>query len=326
MAKPREQFVGTMSARREEAQRVVGRSSLASRVFASIKEVVFFFYVYCGYVQLRDLILSLLGRSRVAVLYYHRVGGLDVLSRPAGEFRRDLDYLKHNYECISLKQFVERLEGGARFKRRAAVITFDDGYRDNFTEAVPALKALGVPATFFVATGFIGTDREFPHDLRGRPEAASVRTQARHPKLTWNDLRAMQADGFEIGSHTVNHTNLGKADAETIEREVRDSLAALGRELGARPRPFSFPWGKPEDISEQAVRAVKDANYYAAVSAYGGANTRESRVFNIRRVDVGNGHLSRLAMRARVAGLDPDYFRLKIANRNQGNLSNDVRE
>jgi hypothetical protein len=59
---------------------------------------------------------------------------------------------------------------------------------------------------------------------------------------------------------------------------------------------------------------VRRAGYYAAVSAYGGANTRGSSVFGIRRVDVGNGHLSRLAVRARVAGFDTDYLRLKIRN------------
>ncbi|HLG14439.1 MAG TPA: polysaccharide deacetylase family protein [Blastocatellia bacterium] len=293
------------------------RARFSDRLFALIKDAVFFVYLHCGYIQLRDAILSLLGRSRVAVLYYHRVGGLDVLTRPADEFQRDLAYLKRNYECMSLNQLVERLRTGGLFKRRAAVITFDDGYRDNFTEAVPALKAAGMTATFFVATGFIGTPREFPHDLRGESGEESGCVGARRPKLTWDDLRAMQAAGFEIGSHTVNHINLGRADAETIEREVRESLAALDRELGDRPRPFSFPWGKPEDISERARDAVKSAGYYAAVSAYGGANTRGSQVFNIRRVDVGNGYLSRLGMRARVAGLDPDFFRLKIANREQ---------
>lgn len=285
---------------------------LAARLGAFVKNAVFAFYLYCGYVQLRDLALSLLGRSRAVVLYYHRIGPRDVLTKPPDEFRRDLEYLKENYDCISFSELCERLRSGARPRRRSVVITFDDGYRDNFTAAVPALKEAGVTATFFVATGFIDTSREFPHDAR--EEASSEET--RFPKLTWDDLRAMEAEGFEIGSHTVNHANLGRTeDLETVEREVIDSLSALNHHLGSRARCFSFPWGKPSDISERAVGAVKRAGYYAAASAYGGANGPGSDLFNIRRLDVGNGALGGLALRARVAGLDPDYIRLKLKNR-----------
>ncbi|HEY7545872.1 MAG TPA: polysaccharide deacetylase family protein [Blastocatellia bacterium] len=282
--------------------------SLRQWLVASIKDLFFFIYLYCGYVQLRDFVLSIFGRSRAVVLYYHRIGQADVMTTSGEEFSRQLRYFKNNYECISLAELCRRLSDGRPFRRRSVVVTFDDGYRDNFTEAAPRLKELGLTATFFVSTGFIETERDFPHDLRA---------QASHhfPKLTWGDLREMEAEGFEIGSHTVNHTNLGKADGVTIEQEVYDSLAALGRKLGRRERAFSFPWGKPEDISADAIRIVGRAGYYAAVSAYGGANTRGADLFRVRRIDVGNGHLSRLAIRARIAGFDPDYLRLKIKNR-----------
>jgi peptidoglycan/xylan/chitin deacetylase (PgdA/CDA1 family) len=286
------------------------RQRLSLRLFMAVKEALFFIYLYCGYVQLRDFLFACLGRSRAVVLYYHRVGGRDVWTKPNKEFRNELAYLKSRYHCISFRELCERLEAGKPLRRRSAVITFDDGYRDNFTEAVPALKDAGLTATFFVATGFIDKEREFPHDLRalerGDIEALNF------PKLTWEDLRSMEAQNFEIGSHTVNHTNMGSADKMTIESELEDSLSALNRELGEKPRAFSFPWGKPQDMSECAIEIAKRANYYSAVSAYGGANTRGTKVFNIRRMDVGNGELSRLAVRARVAGFDPDYFRLKF--------------
>jgi peptidoglycan/xylan/chitin deacetylase (PgdA/CDA1 family) len=282
--------------------------SVRLRFVALIKDLLFFIYLYCGYVQLRDLILSLAGRSRAVVLYYHRIGQTDVLTTPAEEFQNQLRYFKNRYECISLAELCHRLSEGRRLGRRSLVITFDDGYRDNFTQAAPILKEAGLTATFFVSTGFIQTCRDFPHDLRDHNPSG------RFPKLAWDDLRQMEADGFEIGSHTINHISLGKADGATVEQEVYDSLAHLDRELGRRNRPFSFPWGKPEDISAEAVDCVRRAGYYAAVSAYGGANTRGQDAFEIRRVDVGNGKMSRLAVRARVAGFDTDYLRLKIKN------------
>lgn len=270
------------------------------------KDLLFRAYLLCGWVQLRDLVLSLLGRSRAVVLYYHRVGGRNVLTKPIDEFRDELTYIKKRYECVSLAELCRRAESGRPFRRRMAVVTFDDGYRDNFTNSVPVLNEAGIPATFFVSTGFIGTDREFPHDAGGS-------NLVPHSKLTWDDLRAMEAAGHEIGSHTVNHTNLGRSDAVTMESEVRDSLTALNHELERRPRPFSFPWGKPDDMPRQALEVVRSAGYYCSVSAFGGSNTTGADPFEIRRVDVGNGNLSRLAVRARIAGLDPDYLRLKLS-------------
>jgi peptidoglycan/xylan/chitin deacetylase (PgdA/CDA1 family) len=306
-----EQVMKTSGAQPTGAYSTTGsRQSSPSGLIAAAKEVFFFLYLYCGYVQLRDFLLACLGRSRAVVLYYHRVGGCDVWSKPIEEFRGELAYLKNQYECIGLRQLCERLGADQALRRRTAVITFDDGYRDNFTEAVPALKDAGLTATFFVATGFIATERDFPHDLRalerGDIEALNF------PKLTWDDLRSMEAAGFEVGSHTINHTNMGSADKPTIEIEVKDSLSILNHELGEKPRAFSFPWGKPRDLSAYAIEVARQANYYSAVSAYGGANTRGRELFNVRRVDVGNGELSRLAVRARIAGFDPDYYRLKL--------------
>ncbi len=307
-----ERFIKTLA--RANDLPAEARASLAARLRGFIKEGFFFIYLYCGYVQVRDLLRACFGRSRAVVLYYHRIGKGDVLTRTPKQFSEDLAYLKKHYECLSLSELCERLKTRQPFRRRAVVLTFDDGYRDNYTEAAPLLKKAGIPATFFVSTAYMGTERDFPHDLRDQETV--VTKLIRFPKLTWTDLRAMEVDGFEIGSHTINHTNMGSADRETIEGEIQGSLLRLNQELGAKPRAFSFPWGKPGDISEAAIEAVKRAGYYTAVSAYGGANSRSANRFNIRRVDVGNGEMSKLAMRARVAGFDPDFYRLKLTHRN----------
>ncbi|MDB5358200.1 MAG: hypothetical protein JWN24_4653 [Phycisphaerales bacterium] len=273
--------------------------------WAVTKDLLFWAYLHCGYVQARDAVLSLIGHSRAVVVYYHRIGCCDALGKPTNAFRSDLEYMKRHYACVSLAEMCRRLQGGRPLRRRSIAVTFDDGYRDNLTQALEPLLDAGVPATFFVATGFVGTTRQFPHDSHCSPALD-------HPKLTWPDLALMQSAGFEIGSHTVNHTNLGAADASTIHREMSDSLATLNRELGNRPRAFSFPWGKPVDIPCDAMNSARGIGYYAAASAFGGTNRRAASTFHVRRVDVGNGRLSRLAIRARIAGFDPDYLRLRI--------------
>ncbi|HEY6331601.1 MAG TPA: polysaccharide deacetylase family protein [Blastocatellia bacterium] len=290
------------------------RDRAGQHCYAAGKRFVMIVYLYSGFAGLRDLILSALGRSRVVVVYYHRIGQPDVLTRSLRDFEQDLRYYKENYECLSLSELCWRLKSGVTFRRRAVVITFDDGYRDNFTLAVPALRRARLTATFFVATGYVGTTREFAHDHRQAPDRNEAES---YPKLEWDDLRTMETLGFEVGSHTENHTNLGTASVQEVEQEVRDSFEALNRRLGKNPRPFSFPWGKPSDISPAALQCVKRVGYYCAASAYGGANRFGASTLDIKRIDVGNGGISRLAFKAKLAGFDPDYYRLKLRERSR---------
>jgi peptidoglycan/xylan/chitin deacetylase (PgdA/CDA1 family) len=271
-----------------------------------LKESLFWLYLHCGYVPLRDGVRSMLGRSRVVVLCYHRIGKQEVVGKTRQAFREDLAWLKKHYECIGLSEFCGRLREGRPMRRRTAIVTFDDGYLDNYTHAVPELMAAGMTATFFVATGYIGTDRIFPHDQKQGED---------YPKLTWEGLRAMGSEGFEIGSHTVEHANLGCVDESTMRRELSQSLEMLNCQLSWRQRAFAFPWGKPGDMPEAARRIASQLGYYAVASACGGVNSRGTDPMNIRRVDAGNGFLSRRAWQARVCGLDPDYLRYALTRR-----------
>lgn len=104
--------------------------------------------------------------SPVIVLIYHRVRDLpsdpEMLAVSPGNFRRQMKYLKQQFHIL---RFEEDWSG---LREPAVVITFDDGYADNFLEALPILEEVGMPATFFVSTGRIGTEREFWwHRLEG---------------------------------------------------------------------------------------------------------------------------------------------------------------
>jgi hypothetical protein len=153
-----------------------------------LKKAFYYVYLYSGYVAVRDFLLALSGRSRIVVLNYHRVEGRDTISKPVEHFIRDVQYLTRRYQCISFTELIELLRSGQPLRHSYRVITFDDGYRDNFTLAYPALARARVPAIFFVSTGFIGTDRVFPYDtpIPGAPEPR------RRPNMTWDDLREMQ--------------------------------------------------------------------------------------------------------------------------------------
>jgi peptidoglycan/xylan/chitin deacetylase (PgdA/CDA1 family) len=269
-----------------------------------LKKAFYYVYLYSGYVAVRDFLLALLGRSQIVVLNYHRVEGRDTVSKPIEHFIRDINYLARRYRCISFAELIELLQPGRPLRGTYRVITFDDGYRDNFTLAYPALTKAKVPAIFFVSTGFIGTDRTFPYDT----PIPGVSAPLRRPNMTWDDLREMQAGGYEIGSHTVNHANLGLADLNTIRSELTESMATLNSELGARPRAFAFPWGTPDAVPEAAFPEIKNAGYYAAAVVGGGCNRAGGDPFRIRRIDAGNGSVGWLELRVRMAGFDPDHF------------------
>ena len=98
----------------------------------------------------------------LVVLTYHRIAerGTDpfydpVISASPQTFRAQLEWLRNRMRILTLLELDERVRLGPPWKEPAAFVTFDDGYRDNFDEAVPILKELGVPATFFIPTEFL---------------------------------------------------------------------------------------------------------------------------------------------------------------------------
>ncbi len=279
---------------------------MAMGVKKALKQCIFFLYLHSGLLQVRNVWQRVRGQSRMVILYYHRVGPCDVLSQPVVRFRADMEYLARHYECLTLRELTRRVQAGQRPKRPVAVVTFDDGYRDNFTNAFAELKAVGVPGTFFVTTGFIGTDRPFPHDQRA--VAAGRAERADWPKMTWDDLRQMQAAGMEIGSHTVNHADMGSADAAIVEGEIRQSLAVLRRELGGGDRAFCYPWGGRKNVTSAAAQAIRDAGYYAAVTTRPGVVPDTADLLDLPRVDAGNGNMTRLATLAHIEGFGAGWM------------------
>lgn len=145
-----------------------------------------------------------------------------------------------------------------RAPRRAVAVTFDDGYASVRELAKPLLDAHGWPATIFVPTDFpgsgrplawegtdrwLGTDHE--HELRG---------------LGWDELRALAAAGWEVGSHTRSHPRLTRLDDATLRDELAGSRAACAEQLGDC-RSLAYPYG---DADARVVRAAADAGYTTA--------------------------------------------------------------
>jgi peptidoglycan/xylan/chitin deacetylase (PgdA/CDA1 family) len=132
-------------------------------------------------------------------------------------------------------------------------ITFDDGYEDFLSAALPTLERLGFSATVFVVAGMLGKENTWEH--RGGPRLPLRLLDA-------NGVREISQRGIEVGSHTVTHPRLPGLDPETLVHEISDSRQRLGELLGAPVEGFCYPYG---NLDGPAIRAARRAGYLYAV-------------------------------------------------------------
>jgi peptidoglycan/xylan/chitin deacetylase (PgdA/CDA1 family) len=188
-------------------------------------------------------ITRLLGSNahgRVPILMYHSVSeNLFGKSHPYYHintspevFARQMRCLRHaGYRTIDLCQLVDGLNQKEDFSRTVA-ITFDDGYQDFYTEAMPVMKQCGFSATIFLATDRI-------QDTSVRLEGVNY--------LTWREVRELHAEGIQFGSHTVTHPDLRSLGPEQIEYELGYSKEVIEDKLGVPVNSFAYPFAFPEE-------------------------------------------------------------------------------
>lgn len=224
---------------------------------------------------------QLLLKDAAVVVAFHRVFPVGVRrERPSGLtidldlFERYCRFFQRYFHVIPLQELVTRLERNQDLNRRL-VITFDDGYRDNFEHAAPILERCSLPATFFVVTQWMGTDVVPWWDRRhGR----------RYPWMTWDEVRSLHRRGFDIGAHTRTHADLGLVRDVTARREIQGARIELEERLGAPVASFAYPYGGRHNLTEANRELVKDAGYRCCCSVFGGINGPGRSPFDVRRV------------------------------------------
>jgi peptidoglycan/xylan/chitin deacetylase (PgdA/CDA1 family) len=191
------------------------------------------------------------------VLCYHAVSGEwpSSLAVAPERLREQLSrLLARGYEGATFGQ-VARGEA----PRRALAVTFDDGYRSNLTLGLPVLRQLGLPATVFVPTAHVGTER--PMSWPGIEEWSGTEHEQELIPLSWQELRELQGHGWEVGSHTVTHPHLPALDDAALARELASSKQECERELGTPCRTLAYPYG---DHDDRVAAAAAEAGYEAA--------------------------------------------------------------
>lgn len=156
-------------------------------------------------------------------------------------FGKHMDFLAENgYTALTVRTLVERAYlRGEPLQPRSVAITFDDGFEDFFTNALPHLQRTGLTATVFVATGYIGSTAVWLRDLG----------EARRPLMSWNQLAGCMSAGIELGAHGHTHRELDAISAAAVDDEVvrsREALAPL-RAVTSFAYPFGYHSGRVRD-------------------------------------------------------------------------------
>lgn len=210
--------------------------------------------------------------AQAPILMYHY---LSVPPDDADRYRRDLSVapdlfaqhldrmIEEGYTTIRLDDLLLHLTQGALLPDKPVLLTFDDGYRDNYTNAFPLLKERGMTATFFIVTDFIDA---------GLPDY-----------LSWDMVREMHAGGMSIQSHGRNHASLKGRDEDYLIWQALGSLETIEYELGVRPRFISYPAGQ---YDENTIRIFQSAHYWAGVTTVQGATHNSKELFQLRRVRI----------------------------------------
>lgn len=267
----------------------------------------------------------LLNRSKALILMYHRFdqrADVDGSKTSASSFVEQLEYLRAHYNFVPLSLIAEHIRTGSRLPPAAAAITIDDGYRDVYTVAFPLLRERNIPATLFLATGFVDSEcwlwtdkmryllrhtqaRRLEAKIGGRKQVLAWEDQkslniaagrvnsilktlpdaekddemtllsaslgVELPKLppeefqpvAWDEVREMDHDGIEIGSHTRTHPILTRVDDASLRRELCESRARLEEILARRVELFCYPNG---NVDERVRRETELAGYTSAVT------------------------------------------------------------
>ncbi len=213
------------------------------------------------------IIFSLPEPQGFPILEYHTVTNKpdpssEIYNVPPAEFSAQLDYLNENgYTTITLNDFVRAKRFGDPLPAKPIILTFDDGYENNYTEMLPILEAHGMTAVVFVITNELGKTGYL--DL-------------------WQ-LKDMQRRGLEIGSHTADHLPLVTLSDDLLVNQIRVSKIFLEWNGLDAIASLSYPNGV---YNSQIIQMLKDANYLAAVTGEAGLNNLESDPYTLRRVHI----------------------------------------
>ena len=217
------------------------------------------------------------------VLMYHKVNDLspNPITVPTAVFAEQMALLGTlGYEPVSLGAVRDHYVDGRPLPKRAVLITFDDGYRDNLVNALPILRSHGYPAVIFAPIGYLDDSRPLPH------EEPLLGYGVRNPTLDWADLAELEAGGVRIEAHGIGHRRLAELEPAEALREIAVSKLRLEERLGREVDAYAYVKGSRADFRAEHASLVQQAGYKLAFTAVSGANGPDTDRFQLLRYNV----------------------------------------
>jgi len=294
-------------------------------VRAGVRELVYRLAIVSGWC------LRQRKRNRAPVLCFHNVvvdgspRGESPLHVPAEDFEVYMRWLSSAFEVVPLREIASRVAEGDSVQGLAAV-TFDDAYMGVFRNAVPIMRALGVPSTVFVVTeassdptpfwwDVLATEgslsgevrRRCLEELRGDRKAClglfgadGGRTlEADLLPASWDEI-SRATDSVDLGSHTVSHRNLAALDPDELRDELVRSWEVLVERFSGAVKLISYPYGL---VNASVFEEARRAGYIGGVSLRTGTLAPEQDPYDLSRIHVPAG-ISKAGLEARVADIE----------------------
>lgn len=222
--------------------------------------------------HIRDILYALKQKSILILAYHSIADGTDFYGVTTDMFRKQMGWLsRQNYAVINLDEAVGRFYS-KQIDKKYVVITFDDGYKNNFTNAYQVLKAYNFKATFFIVTNAIGLKNVWDDSVL--------------QLMNWDELNQLYDDGNIIGSHTHSHINLsGITDEELLSLELEYSCQVIQDKIKTTFIPFAFPYGA--GVYNERVRQKVIKNYPCAVKSCGFfGNNSDADLWSLKRTRI----------------------------------------
>ena len=207
----------------------------------------------------------------VPVLMYHSIGTakLNPYVVSADKFNMDMNYLKENgFTTLSTDELYDFMVENKPVPKKSVLITFDDGYVDNYTNAFPILKKYNFKATIFVITGEVDKGKQF---------------------LSSVQLKEMQKNGIDIESHTDSHDKLGTYTYDAQLKTLKISKDYIEKTLNKTVRYISYPFGS---YNLDTLKALNAAGYKMAFTTNGRWSNISNGILTLNRVFISGFHHS----------------------------------
>ena len=211
---------------------------------------------------------------------YHRIAKVNRQSSTAGHYVSPLLFASQlralkllGYKAISLREAIETWQRGEDTPPKSFAITFDDGCRNVYTNALPILRKLRFPSTVFLVSDLIGKTNEWN----------AAEGDVEEPLMSLEEIRECRSAGMEFGSHTLRHCDLKTAEPDEAWSEISQSKSDIESLLGCECPLFCFPYGGWRAETREMV--IK-AGYRAACSTIKGSNDSKTDRFLLKRINI----------------------------------------